>query len=81
MTYTIELDKYDLARLKRIVKDALQRELKAIDVSIKCKDESGEALADYEATQLMMLMGKLDNVIPVADKITVKEDQYDLSRI
>lgn len=71
MTYTIELDKYDLARLKRIVKDALQRELKAIDVSIKCKDESGEALADYEATQLMMLMGKLDNVIPVADKITV----------
>lgn len=71
MKYTIELDKYDLARLKRIVKDALQRELKAIDVSIKCNDESGETLADYEATQLMMLLGKLDNVIPVADKITV----------
>jgi hypothetical protein len=71
MTCTIELDKYELARLKRIVKDALQRELKAIDVSIKCNDESGEALADYEATQLMILMGKLDNIIPVADKITV----------
>lgn len=71
MDYTIKLDKHDLARIKRIVKDELKKELKSGRVCTLQEDYSGAELADYEATQLIMLLGKLDNIIPVADKITV----------
>ncbi len=71
MNYIIELDKHDLARLKRILKAELKRETYYREMFTERDDESGEALADYEATQLIMLLGKLNNIIPVADKITV----------
>ena len=71
MKYTIELDKHDLARIKRVLKDELKRELKSRRVCTLQEDYSGAELADYEATQLMMLLGKFDNIITVADKITV----------
>ena len=60
MDYTIKLDKHDLARLKRVLKDELKRELKSRRVCTLQEDYSGAELADYEATQLMDLMNKLE---------------------
>ncbi len=60
MDYTIKLDKHDLARIKRVLKDELKRELKSRRVCTLQEDYSGAELADYEATQLMDLMNKLE---------------------
>ena len=60
MDYTIQLDKHDLARIKRVLKDELKRELKSRRVCTLQEDYSGAELADYEATQLMDLMNKLE---------------------
>lgn len=60
MDYTIKLNKHDLARIKRVLKDELKRELKSRRVCTLQEDYSGAELADYEATQLMDLMNKLE---------------------
>lgn len=60
MDYTIKLDKHDLTRIKRVLKDELERELKSRRVCTLQNDYIGAELADYEATQLMDLMNKLE---------------------
>ena len=60
MKYTIELDKHDLARIKRVLKDDLNRELKSRRVCTLQEDYGGAELAGYEATQLMDLINKLE---------------------
>ena len=55
MNYTIELNKDELKILKRLVKDEFNF-------------RKNQVTFDDE-TKLLMLIGKLDNVIPVADNI------------
>lgn len=66
--YKLEVDKYELNILKSLVKNEYQKLI---------EKENNRYLIDFELDmikdskfRLLLLIGKLDNIIPVADKIT-----------
>jgi hypothetical protein len=65
MRYTIELDKDELSLLKGLVRQEYYR------VGEKLKDDvfDKNSIKNIMA-KLLLVGGKLDNIIPVADKIT-----------
>jgi hypothetical protein len=69
MRYTIEVDIHEL----NIIKDSVKKEYHELR-----EKENNRYLTDFQRDmienskfKLLMLIGKLDNIIPVADKITV----------
>jgi hypothetical protein len=69
MRYTIEVDIHEL----NIIKDSVKKEYPELR-----EKENNRYLTDFQRDmikdskfKLLMLIGKLDNIIPVADKITV----------
>lgn len=66
MNYTIELDKYELATLKDLVK------IEYMKLSTATKNYNGfeRDILEDSKLKLLLLMGKLDNIIPVANEIT-----------
>jgi hypothetical protein len=69
MIYTIELDKDELKLLKILVRQEFYKE------GLKLKNEAlNKDAIESTRTKLLLIGGKLDNIIPVADKIPVKED-------
>ena len=67
MKYIVELTEIELNFLKRTLKEEFEK----IKYKATSQDPYGDAcLENYKEHQLLMLIGKLDNIIPVADKIT-----------
>ena len=66
MRYTIELNKEDMKMLKRLIRGELIR----IEQFVLTHGE--DCMASKDKTELLLFAGKLDNVITVADKITVE---------
>ena len=64
MNYSIELDKYELNILKSLAKEEYK------NLSVKCEDSIGfdRDMLEDSKFKLLMLIGKLDNVIMVVDK-------------
>lgn len=74
MKYIIELNKNELKTLKKFLKEDYNS-IKALRNNevfhVEFKD--GDSLENREH-ELLLLLGKLDNIILKADKITVKEN-------
>ena len=69
MTYTVELDKDELKLLKILVRQEYYKE------GLKLKNEAlNKDVIESTRTKLLLIGRKLDDVIVVADKITVRED-------
>ena len=66
MNYTIELNKEDMKMLKRLIRGELIR----IEQFVLTHGE--DHITSKDKTQLLLIAGKLNNVITVADKITVE---------
>lgn len=69
MSYTIELNKNELRILKKFLKEEHRRVLSLLRNEVCVEHNDGYSLASRELA-LLLLIGKLDNVITVADKIT-----------
>ena len=65
MRYTIELDKYELNTLKNVIKKAYKEAKK------DCEGKTGfdRDMLEDSAFKLLLLVGKLDNIIVKGDKI------------
>ena len=64
MNYTIELNKDELKMLKQVLKEEFE-----VEKYYREKVTESSTTSEKEH-QLLLLIGKLDNIIPVADKIT-----------
>ena len=71
MNYTIELNKDELRVLKKFLKEEHRRVLSLLRNEVCIEHNDGYSLESRELA-LLLLIGKLDNVITVADKITVE---------
>ena len=72
MKYIIELDKDELKSLKKFLREKYDS-VKALrnNQVFRVEYKDGDSLENREH-ELLLLLGKLDNVITVADKITVE---------
>ena len=70
MTYAIELNKDELKALNKFLKEKY-KSVKALrnNEAFRVEYEEGDSLENREQ-ELLLLIGKLDNVIMAADKIT-----------
>ena len=66
MKYIVELDKYEL----NILKDIVKKDYKETKKNCKYKTGFDRDMLEDSAFKLLLLLGKLDNVVQVADKIT-----------
>ena len=67
MNYIVELTNDEL----KILKEVLKNEFDKMKYKPASQDFYGDAcLESYKQHQLLSLLGKLDNIIPVVDKIT-----------
>lgn len=66
MNYTIELDEYELATLKSLAKT----EYKKLADTAKNYNGFDRDMLEDSKFKLLMLIGKLDNIVTIANKIT-----------
>lgn len=64
MKYIIELSKDELSFLKSMVRDARYRALNKLKYDIFDKKSLNHII-----TQTLILNGRLDNIVPIADKV------------
>ena len=70
MKYIIELNKGEFKALKKFLKEE-HRSVKALrnNEVFRVEYRDGDSL-EVREHELLLLLGKLDNIIPIADKIT-----------
>ena len=72
MNYTIEISDDELRLLKSITRDEYTRVQSLHKQEASRAEINSTKWLEDKACQLLLLIGKLDNVIHVADKITVE---------
>ena len=72
MSYTIEIDDDELRLLKSITRDEYTRVQSLYNQEVSRAETNSTKWLEDRSYQLLLLIGMLDNVITVADKITVE---------
>ena len=72
MNYTIKISDDELRLLKSITRDEYMRVQSLHNQEVSRAEANSIKWLENRSCQLLLLIGKLDNVITVADKITVE---------